>query len=624
MTTALYPIGRKRCVAAWACLMLLAAPPAKAAEVAAFDGEWCTSISTVHLKQTADRVTGTYSKDGEYTLEGRVEGNKLTFEFRKDRVKGAAHWTMDDSGFSFQGDCQPNGGSVGSWNGWRPDPQASQGELADSTGLWFTSLGLMELEQSGDKVQGRYLEDGVCSIEGSLTGRSLTFKYNASFPGHGWLDFSPGGATFAGAAVTDRFPDWHHLQGRRATEFVRHAKLEPGKIVDGSTEGLLTYSVRAPKGYAADSAKRWPAIVILHDRKTSGRDYVNMIAATWPDIARDYLLIGINGDLPWSSEQDPKFSYWYLNYVGHSTVTNIRDSDRQDPALLAEAMDELRETYPVARYFVGGHGEGGNITYSILMNFPEKIAGVFPVAASVIPQCEPTTFADTALRAAQRRVPLAIVYGRCALGFDVGKEATYSFGEASWPAWRSFPDKSFSERFDSLAVDEAIRWLEVQASDDPALLLDFAEQRFAAQEYRDAVTALNRIQAIGPGAAEVKRLERLDRRIDAKVSAGAAEFLPKIRAAERGETWIKPFLDYRDDFEFAPGAHDVMQAFAKLRAEHEGPAMKLRAEAETALRRGNRDKFYEKYLEIFERYYAATMFRDVNRELTWPEWAAPK
>ena len=155
----------------------------------------------------------------------------------------------------------------------------------------------------------------------------------------------------------------------------------------------------------------------------NGRAYVSTIAATWPDIAKDYLLIGINGERPSDIGNDPRFNYTYVNYVGRSTFKGFPGTDRESPALVAEALEELRETYPIARYFVGGHSQGGFLTYSLLMNFPELLAGAFPISAGVIFQCEPTAFIDEALRAAQRSVPLAIVHGKNdpVVGFERGR-----------------------------------------------------------------------------------------------------------------------------------------------------------------------------------------------------------
>ena len=279
--------------------------------------------------------------------------------------------------------------------------------------------------------------------------------------------------------------------------------------------------------------------------------------------------------------------------------------------------------YPVARYFVGGHSQGGFLTYSLLMNFPERIAGAFPISAGVIVQCEPSAYADEKLRAAQRSVPLAIVHGKNdpAVDFSSGEYSAVLFGEAGWPAFRFFADASpAGHRFALLPVGEAIRWLEAHTTDDPTRLLDFAEKRMKSEEgCRDAVAALNRARGLEPGAADQAtkaRLDRLSRALDAKAAEGAERFLQKIRNDHlQGKAWIDDFLAYRDDFEFAPAAREVMQAFVALRAEHSGPAQKALGEANAAFGQGKRNEGYAKYQEIVEQYYAAPSYRNARRWL---------
>jgi predicted esterase len=479
----------------------------------------------------------------------------------------------------------------------------------------------MELEQVGDKVKGRYALRGVSEIEGTITGRRFEFEYKSFRPGNGWFDLAPDGATFAGAANTDGFPGWYGWRGRRAPEFVRHAALVPGKIVDGSTKGLLTYCIRAPEGYTNDDDKKWPAVVILHGSNMNAKAYVNTIAAAWPHVAKDYLLIGINGEMPSDTGNDPRFNYTYINYVGRSTFKGFAGTDRESPALVAEALDELRDAYPVSRYFVGGHSQGGFLTYSLLMNFPEKVAGAFPISAGVIFQCEPTAYADDSLRASQRLVPLAIIHGKAdpAVNFSMGEYAAVIFGEAGWPAFRFFSDDSGAgHMFARLPVGEAIGWLESHATDDPVRLVDFAEHRMKADDgYRDAVAALNRARTLSADSADdatKARLDHLAGEIDAKARAGAKDSLHKIATVE-GNTWIDAFLAYRDDFEFAPAAREVMQAFDALRASHEGPAKKALGEARAAFNQGRREEGYKKYQEIVDKYYASSRYRNARQWL---------
>src|SRR5258706_9699208 len=421
----------------WLVLFSLATASADAADKKnAFDGEWRTSFGVVTLKQAGTAVTGTYGDAGQFTLKGTVNARKLTFEYQEGQDQADGQWTLDDSGYAFHGGYQVRGGQAGAWEGWRPDPEATKAKPVNLAGLWLTDLGLMELEQAGDKVKGRFALRGVSEIEGAIAGRAFQFNYNSFRPGNGWVDLAPNAATFAGAAVTNGFSNWYGLRGRRAPEFARHAKLIPGKIVDGSTSGLLTYAVRAPEAFKEKDGKKWPAIVILHGSNMSAKAYVNTIAAAWPDLARDYIILGINGEQPSSlgaapgaAAAEPQFNYTYVSYVGRSTFTGFPGTDRESPALVAEALTELRESYPIARYFVGGHSQGGFLTYSLLMNFPELIAGAFPISAGVIFQCEPSAYTDEKLRAAQRSVPLAVVHGKQDPGvnFSAGEYAATIF-----------------------------------------------------------------------------------------------------------------------------------------------------------------------------------------------------
>jgi predicted esterase len=485
-------------------------------------------------------------------------------------------------------------------------------------GLWLTNFGLMELKQTGDQVAGHYALGGVSSISGTATERGLDFKFKAFRKGKGTFDVAADGESFSGSAKTDGFKESFEWKGRKAPEYVPQAKLVAGKIVDGSTKKLLTYHVRAPERFKGSDQKKWPAIVILHGSNMNAKAYVSTLASSWPAIAKDYILIGINGELPSSIGKEPAFNYTYVDYVGRSTFKGFPGTDRESPALVAEAMDELREIYPIEKFFVGGHSQGGFLTYSLLMNFPEKIGGAFPISAGVIFQCEPSAYEEEKVRAAQRTVPLAIVHSEQdqVVGFDMGKYGATIFNEANWPALRFFADGSGAgHRFGLLPIDKAIRWLEAQSSDDPKKLLDFAEQGIKTKSYRDAIATLNRAGGMKLDAALKGRWDRMMKQVDAKAAAGAKPFLPKVTKGEEGKAWIDEFLKFRDDFEFAPASKEVMDAFAALRAKHEPEAKKAMNQANAAFRENKRDEGYAKYQEIVDKYYAASSYRNVKRWL---------
>ena len=603
-------------------VVVLACVPAYGDETT-LQGEWRTSLGVVTFKPDGNALIATFANSQFPTAKGTLTGKTATLQYAQARKPGEAKLTLDEHGRSFSGSYQLANGRQIPWQGYRPDPEATKGETGRFGGLWLTTSGLMELEQTGDKVKGQYARYGPVKLEGTITGRRLEFRYTWLRNGKGWLDLSQDGKSFNGAAVADGTNSWYRWHGRQAPEFRRHAPLAAGQIVNGSTRNLLTYSVRAPEGYKDGEPKRWPAIVILHGSNMNGEAYVASIARAWPDIARDYLLIGINGEVPAVGDppaeigKDPRFNYTYVNFMGRSTYGGYPGTDRESPALVAEALDDLRKTYPVGRYFVGGHSQGGWLTYSILMNFPERIAGAFPISCGLMFQCEPGAYKDDGLRAAQRLVPLAIVHARNdnTEDFSLGQYAASTFGEHGWPGLRLFASDTASHMFMLLPVGEAIRWLESLSSDDPEVLLGFADKQAAASHYRDAIAAIRRAKALKLTDSQKQRADTLSKSIDARAKTGADEFLPRIRKNADG-SWIDGFLAYRDEFEFADAAREVMGAFEALRKQQEPLADKSYGEAMTAFRQGKRDEGYAKYQEIVDKDYASSRYRNIKEQLS--------
>ncbi len=587
-----------------------------AAAAGPFDGEWRTTIGLVKLKQVGPNVTGTYGNAGQFAIKGKVDGKVFRYDFTEGNAQGTADWTLDEGGNSFHGQFEVKGGRKDEWNGWRRDPAALKGPEGKFAGLWMTTLGLMELTQDGAKVQGRFALRGDSTIEGKVKGRELDFSYKVFNGGKGWFDLSADGKTLSGGAQDDGFTSWFGWSGRPAPEFVRDVPLQAGKILDGSTKGLLTYTVRAPEGFPGPTGKTWPAVVILHGSNMNGRDYVATIASAWPDLARDFLLIGINGERPSNTGPDPKFNFSYVNYVGRSNRKGFPGTDRESPALVADALAELKGAYPIARFFVGGHSQGGFLAYSVLMNSPELIAGAFPMSCGLIFQAAPEAYDDEPLKKAQRAVPLAIIHGKTDPVVDpgMGSHAAGAFRDAGWPAIRFFNPDQGGHMFGLLPVNEAIRWLDDLASNDPDRLLRFAEARLGAKSYRDVTAALARYELCKPdGGKPDPRVAKLARAVDAEAKPKAAALLGRIRKNDTG--WIDPFLDFRDDFQYAPASKPLLAAFDDLRKEQEAPAREAINAGNAAFRQNNQAEGYKKYQEVVDKYPASTSYRTAKQTL---------
>ena len=600
-------------------LSLLTASSRGGDDAKRFAGEWQTTRGPLTLEAKGDALTGRLVL-WKLPVKGEVKNGKLALSYDEGELHFDANLEVDPAARSFSGMAVAKNGNRGIWQGWRFDPAATKGVPADFSGLWLTDLGLMELIRDGARYRGRYALRGVSTIEGEAHGHHLDARIKANRTGPAGFDLDESGTTLFGAGGTDGMAPWYSWSGRKAAKFVRHAPLVAGQMVDGSTEGLLTYTVRAPEGYKPGDARKWPVALILHGSNMNGRAYVNTIASTWPDIARDYILLGINGELPSRIDsENPAFNYTYINFMGKSTYQGFPGTDRESPALVREAMAELRKVYPIKQYFVGGHSQGGYLAYSLVMHSPEMVAGAFPISAEVLIQNEPSVFADDALKASQRAIPLAIIHGKTDpnVAFSSGTYAAGLFLDAGWPAVRLFADDTAGHMFALLPVGPALRWLEALASDDPAVLISFAERRFQEEAPRDAVAALRKAKSLKLDAAAQARHSKISREIDAQVASKAKAFLEAIRG-KKDAKWVDDFLVFRDEYEFADSASEAMKAFNALRLEQNEPAQKMMKEARGMFNQSKRPDGYVLVQKVADQYPASASYRLAKSWLAEP------
>jgi len=387
-------------------------------------------------------------------------------------------------------------------------------------------------------------------------------------------------------------------------------KLEKGKVEDGTAKNGMTWHVRLPAKY--DPKKGMPAILILHGSNMNTKSYIDTIVSAWPKLAEDYVLLGVNGErrAKGSPDDNPTYNYSYVNYAGKSKYKGYPGTDRESPALVPEALAEIRQRVNVTKIFVGGHSQGGFLTYSLLMNTPELFAGAFPVSGGCIIQAEPTAYDKPEIRTAQRKVAVAIVHGENdgAVEFSLGQSAYESFLGDGFPMLRFFTHKTAAHAFALLPVEEAVRWLEAMTSDDPVALVDSAQKRFAARDHRDAIALLDRARGLDRGGKLASKVKALESLIE-KEAAPKAKALEKAIGAAKDDSWVADFTAFRTAFEFAACAKPVMDAYAKLRAEHEKPAEDLFYKARADFQKDKDDDAYAKCEEIVKKYYASSYYR---------------
>ncbi|MBL9078380.1 MAG: hypothetical protein JNL08_12795 [Planctomycetes bacterium] len=452
---------------------------------------------------------------------------------------------------------------------------------ATFTGAWMTTFGPAELVQRGLTVTGSYGHDGKGEIEGKLEQGALRFRWrDGSGSGDGSWELQPADQAFTGKLGGDG----NFWGGYRKAP--QRANAEPGKVASGQTDAGMRYHVRLPKAHTG--AAKWPAICILHGSNMDSRAYVDTIVAAWPELAEEFVVVGLDGEnlSPASKPGALRFNYSYVNFGGPDAGPLW--ARRQSPALVAEALQQLQRELPITQWYLGGHSQGGFLTYCLVMFYPELLAGAFPMSCNLLVQCEPDNFRADAVQK-QHRVPVAVVHGRAddVVEFDSGAYCHLRLVDGGFPFVRLFAPERIGHQFGLLPVDTAVRWLRQCASDDAETVLKGGEAAAQEQRWRDVGAVLARLATLRGDAA---RTAALQKRLDDAVRPALAE-VDKAIGKQKDGKWIDGFLEFRAAFGTAEAASRVLDGYAKLRAQQEKLGDELFGEW-----RGERDQAARKAL----------------------------
>jgi hypothetical protein len=84
-----------------------------------FAGVWRTTYGSMALTEVAGRVQGIYGGGGNSSIDGKLEGKKLTFTYQEPSVKGQGWFELSADGKSFKGKWREQGQTA--WRDWRGD-----------------------------------------------------------------------------------------------------------------------------------------------------------------------------------------------------------------------------------------------------------------------------------------------------------------------------------------------------------------------------------------------------------------------------------------------------------------------------------------------------------------------
>lgn len=168
-----------------------------------FSGRWITTYGAMDLKQHGNQVSGTYG--GNASIEGKVQGDRLTFRYREPDATGEGWFALERWG-KFSGRWRPDGGSA--WGPWR-------GERGFD-GVWTTTYGPMRLLHHDDRIHGFYEGVGPASVDGRLDGDRFVFHYQEpKARGEGAFTLGDEADRFEGEWRADGASAWAGWQGRR-------------------------------------------------------------------------------------------------------------------------------------------------------------------------------------------------------------------------------------------------------------------------------------------------------------------------------------------------------------------------------------------------------------------------
>jgi hypothetical protein len=109
--------------------------------VRGFEGVWNSSFGSLRLIQEAERVLGFYEGQGPSSLEGQIEGDRLTFRYREPRAGGEGQFELAPGGESFEGRWKEDGKQKWApWLGRRIHPHPARSWLVVLEAYWQRSL----------------------------------------------------------------------------------------------------------------------------------------------------------------------------------------------------------------------------------------------------------------------------------------------------------------------------------------------------------------------------------------------------------------------------------------------------------------------------------------------------
>ncbi len=384
-----------------------------------------------------------------------------------------------------------------------------------------------------------------------------------------WAVLALAGAGPAAAKDDDKVP-----------EAAAPEKVKPGQTALLKAPKGMGYFLRVPKSFDPKAGAR--LIVFLHGSNMNGLQYVRSFEQkNW---AKDAILLCPNGE----QGKDP---YGANNFTFGSAP------------LVADATEQVKKAFKTTVSYCGGHSQGGFLTYSVILNFPDLFQGALPMAGDCWSQNEPNLWEDRPdVAEKQRGIAIAVVHGKDdpIVDFAQGQHAYDCFRSAGWQKLRLFAPENAGHMFMVYPVDEVLDWLDAMNGRNEKEAPGLCEKWGRAGEWGWVLAAAKATKSGLPALAK-------------SADAAAAKALPAMKEAMKGKpaVWIPMWLEFWRIHGAAPCARPLVATYLDRREKQRSDGRALFNEANGLFRQQKRDEAYkvlEKLLAeapcTYEAYYA--------------------
>jgi poly(3-hydroxybutyrate) depolymerase len=357
-------------------------------------------------------------------------------------------------------------------------------------------------------------------------------------------------------------------------------RVKPGQTALLRAPGGMRYFLRVPRGYDPKAGAR--LVVFLHGSNMNGLSYVRSFEAKrW---AEDAILCCPNGE----QGSDP---FGANNFTFESAP------------LVAEVAEQVKKAFKVTLSYVGGHSQGGFLTYSVVLLHPDLFQGAMPMAGDCWSQNEPNLWEDRPeVAKVQRGIAIAVVHGRNdpVVKFEQGEHAYDVFRAAGWQKLRLFAPERAAHMFMVYPVDEVLDWLDAMNGRNEKRAAELCEKWAKAGEWGWVLAAARASKSGGPKSV-------------AAAEAAAAKAAPAMAEAMKGKPgdWIPKWLEFWRVHGGAEAAKPLVDGYLAKREGQREAGARLFGEAFGLLRGGKRpeaDRLLERILAeapcTYQAYYA--------------------